>query len=85
MDLFYEISDKYPRSLEEDIEILNTRTDISQNVRNALQVTIEEKTVLQEMFMALDYASKLLYQDIERVDLDSNGFDFDPAIVDYLK
>ena len=45
--------ERYPRSAFEDLELLQSGTDLSQNIRNSLVVTLEEKTVIQSMLDSL--------------------------------
>ena len=42
-----------------DQELLETRTDLSLNVRNALRITIEEKQVIHELFDSIKQVNDL--------------------------
>ena len=57
LDLFMNMCvasyNKYPKTLEADQEQLENDMDISQNVRNALRVVIQEKEIIHSLFESI--------------------------------
>ena len=53
VELCVKLQSQYPRSPFEDYELLNSDDGLSLNIRNALIVTLEEKTVLQQVLDAV--------------------------------